>query len=116
MELIGAKVDKYLGYLSGIIMIFIWSKINICSRIDWLKQVYIDWVLILTNGLAVSTRLIYLWVGYVSGHISGHVIYKGDRGDDSCCILVVFSTAPPFRSTVRGWPSKRNLSLWHSLC
>ena len=47
-----------------------------------------------------------IWLGFSDGYLESN---QGGRGDVPYCILVVFSTAPPFRSAVRGWPSKNTL-------
>ena len=45
-----------------------------------------------------------IWLGFSDGYLESN---QGDRGDVPYCILVVFSTAPPFRSAVRSWPPKK---------
>ena len=43
-----------------------------------------------------------IWLGFLNGYLESN---QGGRGDVPYCILVVFSTAPPFRQLVRGCPS-----------
>ena len=67
----------------------------------WIGCIYSGYGTCLLGWLYLHVVYMWLWLG-PSDLYQGICNLEGGLGDAPCCILVVFSTAPPFRQLVRG--------------